>query len=41
MRWAVERGVEIISEASRHIPDEIKAIESGIEWKKIAGIGTC
>ena len=24
-RWLVERSVEIISEASRHLPDELKA----------------
>lgn len=24
-RWLVERGVEIISKASRHLPDEMKA----------------
>jgi len=36
---AVERGVEIISEASRHLPAEIKASEAGIDWKKIAGVG--
>jgi uncharacterized protein with HEPN domain len=24
-QWLVERGVEIISEASRHLPDELKA----------------
>lgn len=36
---AVERGVEIISEASRDVPAEIKANEAGIDWKKIAGVG--
>ena len=24
-RWLVERGIEIISEASRHLPDDMKA----------------
>jgi uncharacterized protein with HEPN domain len=24
-RWLVERGIEIISEASRHLPEELKA----------------
>lgn len=38
-RWLVERGVEIISEASRYIPDEIKARHPGIPWAKVAGIG--
>jgi len=39
MRWAVERGVEIISEASRHIPADLKAREAEIDWKSVAGIG--
>lgn len=36
---AVERGLEIISEASRHIPDELKALHPNVPWKQIAGIG--
>ncbi len=39
LRSAVERGFEIISEASRHLPDEMKASEPAIPWKDIAGIG--
>jgi uncharacterized protein with HEPN domain len=38
-KWLVERGVEIISEASRHLPDELKARNSDIPWQKVAGIG--
>jgi uncharacterized protein with HEPN domain len=38
-RWQVERGLEIISEASRHLPDEMKARHPHIPWRKIAGIG--
>ncbi len=38
-RWLVERGMEIISEASRHIPDSIKARHPAIPWHKVAGIG--
>jgi uncharacterized protein with HEPN domain len=38
-RRAVERGVEIISEASRHIPDELKRRYRHICWREIAGIG--
>jgi uncharacterized protein with HEPN domain len=38
-RWLVERGVEIISEASRRLPDDFKKRHSGIPWKKVAGIG--
>jgi uncharacterized protein with HEPN domain len=38
-RWLVERGIEIISEASRRLPDALKARHSGIPWPKVAGIG--
>lgn len=38
-RQLVERNVEIISEASRRIPDSLKQAEPAIEWKGIAGIG--
>ena len=38
-RWLVERGVEIISEASRHLTEELKARHSEIPWAKVAGIG--
>ncbi len=38
-RWLVERGVEIISEASRHLTEELKARHPGIPWPKVAGIG--
>lgn len=38
-RWLVERGIEIISEASRHLPIEMKARHPGIPWSKVAGIG--
>jgi uncharacterized protein with HEPN domain len=35
----VERGIEIISEASRHIPDDLKKRHSQIPWQQIAAIG--
>src|ERR1022692_2956548 len=35
----VQRGVEIISEASRHLTDEVKARHPKIPWQKVAGIG--
>jgi uncharacterized protein with HEPN domain len=38
-RWLVERGIEIISEASRHLGDELKARHPDIAWPKMAGIG--
>jgi len=38
-RWLVERGIEIISEASRHLSDELKARHPQIPWPKVAGIG--
>jgi uncharacterized protein with HEPN domain len=37
-QWLVERGVEIISEASRHLTDELKAHHPEIPWQKVAGI---
>jgi uncharacterized protein with HEPN domain len=38
-RWLVERGVEIISEASRHLPGEMKTRHPEIPRPKVAGIG--
>lgn len=38
-QWLVERGVEIISEASRHLPEDLKARHPAIPWRKVAGIG--
>ena len=31
--------MEIVSEASRHLPDELKARHAEIPWKNLAGIG--
>ena len=36
---AVERCIEIISEAVRHIPDDVQADHPHIPWTNIAGIG--
>jgi uncharacterized protein with HEPN domain len=36
---AVERCIEVISEASRHVPDEIKAKYPDIPWSDVARIG--
>ena len=38
-RWLVERGIEIISEASRRLPHELKARHPEIPWQKVASIG--
>lgn len=38
-RWIVERGIEIISEASRRLTDDLKARHPEIPWTKVAGIG--
>jgi uncharacterized protein with HEPN domain len=38
-RWLIERGVEIISEASRRLPDDLKDRNRGVPWRKVAGIG--
>lgn len=39
LRSGVERGLEIISEASRHLSDDLKARHPDVRWKDIAGIG--
>jgi uncharacterized protein with HEPN domain len=39
LRLATQRGIEIVSEASRHIPDHLKPRYPGIPWRDIAGIG--
>lgn len=39
MRAAFERFLEILSEASRHVPEELRATEPDILWTRIAAIG--
>ena len=39
MKAALERFLEIVSEASRHIPMELKAASPLIRWRRIADIG--
>jgi uncharacterized protein with HEPN domain len=39
MQRAVERGLEIISEASRGIPQDHKSAYPDVRWVQIAGIG--
>jgi uncharacterized protein with HEPN domain len=37
--YAVTRCLEIISEASRRLPDEVKARHPSIEWREMAAAG--
>src|SRR5580700_8570911 len=37
--YAVTRCLEIISEASRRLPDDVKARHPAIAWKQMAGAG--
>lgn len=39
LRHGVERGIEIISEAARHLPEDLIASAPEIPWKEIRGIG--
>lgn len=39
LRYGVERSLEVVSEASRRIPDDLKATQAQIDWPAIAGIG--
>jgi uncharacterized protein with HEPN domain len=38
-RLALEREFEIICEASRYVPGEIKATEPGIDWHRMVDLG--
>lgn len=39
LRSALERGIEVISEASRHLGPRLKSQHRDVRWKDIAGIG--
>lgn len=39
LKHAVQRGLEIISEASRHLPDNLLALAPEVPWKQVRGIG--
>jgi uncharacterized protein with HEPN domain len=39
LRWLVQRAIEIISEASRAIPAELKSTRPEIPWLRVQGIG--
>jgi uncharacterized protein with HEPN domain len=38
-QWAIQRGIEIISEASRHLTEELRLRHPDIPWRKVAGVG--
>lgn len=38
-QWLVQRGIEILSEASRRLPSSLKVRHPEIPWRKVAGIG--
>jgi uncharacterized protein with HEPN domain len=38
-RFGIERLLEIVCEASRHVPPPIKASEPGIPWQRITDFG--
>jgi uncharacterized protein with HEPN domain len=39
LRSAIERGIEVVSEASRHLGSDLKAQHKDVRWEDIAGIG--
>jgi uncharacterized protein with HEPN domain len=39
MRDVVERNLERLCEASRHIPDDLKMRHAGIRWRLVADLG--
>jgi uncharacterized protein with HEPN domain len=39
LRFIIERAIEIISEATRRLPDNMKATRPEIPWRSVAGIG--
>jgi len=39
LRMALEREFEVISEASRKIPDKVKTAQTGIGWEAMAALG--
>ena len=39
LKHAVQRGIEIISEASRILPEDVKALRPEIPWPQVRTIG--
>jgi uncharacterized protein with HEPN domain len=40
LKHGVQRGIEIISEAARHIPPDLQQSQPDIPWKQFTGIGS-
>jgi uncharacterized protein with HEPN domain len=38
-RFVLQRALEVVSEATRRLPDELKAARPEIHWRSIAAIG--
>lgn len=38
--WLLKHGIEIISEASRNIPENLRALTPSLSWSDIIGIGS-
>lgn len=39
LRYSIERAFEVICEASRRLPDEVKAQEKAIAWQRMVDFG--
>jgi uncharacterized protein with HEPN domain len=35
---AVVRNLEILGEAAKHVPDDVRALAPNVEWRRIAGL---
>lgn len=40
LRHGVQRGLEIISEAARHLPDDLVETQPAVPWRQVKGIGS-
>jgi uncharacterized protein with HEPN domain len=38
-KFAMQRAIEIVSEATRRLPDELKATRPEIHWRSVAAVG--
>ncbi len=39
LKHGVQRGIEIISEAARHLPDDVIDASPEVPWKQVKGVG--